>query len=136
MRQFLFGIQSISEAKNIFLHSILFLLNNTSLYTFIYYRAENPIRRVDTTEKVLILHKTVQGKAYLYVLHYYILYVKTVFQCPRLTSDGDSYGLSPDTHSFSSWVFQQRTNPFSGMFLYVGVSQIFPSIQLPAHSFN
>ena len=35
------------------------------------------------TEKVLILHKTVQGKAYLYVLHYYILYVKTVFQCPR-----------------------------------------------------
>ena len=82
MRQFLFGIQSISEAKNIFLHSILFLLNNTSLYTFIYYRAENPIRRVDTTEKVLILHKTVQGKAYLYVLHYYILYVKTVFQCP------------------------------------------------------
>ena len=40
------------------------------------------------TEKVLILHKTVQGKAYLYVLHYYILYVKTVFQCPRLTSDG------------------------------------------------
>ena len=83
MRQFLFGIQSISEAKNIFLHSILFLLNNTSLYTFIYYRAENPIRRVDTTEKVLILHKTVQGKAYLYVLHYYILYVKTVFQCPR-----------------------------------------------------
>ena len=88
MRQFLFGIQSISEAKNIFLHSILFLLNNTSLYTFIYYRAENPIRRVDTTEKVLILHKTVQGKAYLYVLHYYILYVKTVFQCPRLTSDG------------------------------------------------
>ncbi|WP_461828318.1 hypothetical protein, partial [Blautia stercoris] len=46
MRQFLFGIKSISEAKNIFLHSILFLLNNTSLYTFIYYRAENPIRRV------------------------------------------------------------------------------------------
>lgn len=35
------------------------------------------------TEKVPILHKTVQGKAYLYVLHYYILYVKTVFQCPR-----------------------------------------------------
>ena len=54
----------------------------------------------------------------------------------RLTSDGDSYGLSPDTHSFSSWVFQQRTNPFSGMSLYVGVSQIFPSIQLPVHSFN
>ena len=57
-------------------------------YKFIYYRAENPIRRVDATEKVLILHKTVQGKAYLYVLHYYILYVKTVFQCPRLTSVG------------------------------------------------
>ena len=88
MRQFLFGIQSISEAKNIFLHSILFLLNNTSLYTFIYYRAENPIRRVDITEKVLILHKTVQGKAYLYVLQYYILYVKTVFQCPRLVGWG------------------------------------------------
>ena len=52
------------------------------LISFIYYRAENPIRRVDATEKVLILHKTVQGKAYLYVLHYYILYVKTVFQCP------------------------------------------------------
>ena len=46
MRQFLFGIKSISEAKNIFLHSILFLLNNTSLYTFIYYRTENPIRLV------------------------------------------------------------------------------------------
>lgn len=47
-----------------------------------------PNRLTDATEKVLILHKTVQGKAYLYVLHYYILYVKTVFQCPRLTSDG------------------------------------------------
>ena len=42
-----------------------------------------PNRLTDATEKVLILHKTVQGKAYLYVLHYYILYVKTVFQCPR-----------------------------------------------------
>lgn len=47
-----------------------------------------PNRLTDATEKVLILHKTVQDKAYLYVLHYYILYVKTVFQCPRLTSDG------------------------------------------------
>lgn len=42
----------------------------------------------DATEKVLILRKTVQDKVYLYVFHYYILYVKTVFQCPRLTSDG------------------------------------------------
>ena len=34
----------------------------------------------DATEKVLILHKTAQDKVYLYVLRYYILYVKTVFQ--------------------------------------------------------
>ena len=34
----------------------------------------------DATEKVLILCKIVQYKVYLYVLHYYILYVKTVFQ--------------------------------------------------------
>ena len=34
----------------------------------------------DATEKVLILRKTVQDKVYLYVFHYYILYVKTVFQ--------------------------------------------------------
>ena len=34
----------------------------------------------DATEKVLILRKTVQYKVYLYVFHYYILYVKTVFQ--------------------------------------------------------
>ena len=34
----------------------------------------------DATEKVLILRKTVQYKVYLYVSHYYILYVKTVFQ--------------------------------------------------------
>ena len=34
----------------------------------------------DATEKVLILHKVVQDKVYLYVLRYYILYVKTVFQ--------------------------------------------------------
>ncbi len=51
-------------------------------------------------------------------------------------SDRDSYGLTPDTHSFSAWVFQQRTNPFSGMFLYVGVNRIFPSIRFPAQSFN
>ena len=34
----------------------------------------------DATEKVLILRKVVQDKVYLYVLRYYILYVKTVFQ--------------------------------------------------------
>ena len=34
----------------------------------------------DATEKVLILRKTVQDKVYLYVFHYYILYVKAVFQ--------------------------------------------------------
>ena len=34
----------------------------------------------DATEKVLILCKTAQDKVYLYVLRYYILYVKTVFQ--------------------------------------------------------
>ena len=35
---------------------------------------------MDATEKVLILCKTAQDKAYLYVLCYYILYAKTVFQ--------------------------------------------------------
>ena len=34
----------------------------------------------DATEKVLILRKVAQDKVYLYVLHYYMLYVKTVFQ--------------------------------------------------------
>ena len=34
----------------------------------------------DATEKVLILRKVAQDKAYLYVLRYYILYAKTVFQ--------------------------------------------------------
>ena len=34
----------------------------------------------DATEKVLILRKVAQDKVYLYVLRYYILYVKTVFQ--------------------------------------------------------
>ena len=34
----------------------------------------------DATEKVLILRKAAQDKVYLYVLRYYILYVKTVFQ--------------------------------------------------------
>ena len=35
---------------------------------------------MDATEKVLILRKAAQDKVYLYVLRYYILYVKTVFQ--------------------------------------------------------
>jgi len=35
---------------------------------------------MDATEKVLILRKVAQDKVYLYVLRYYILYVKTVFQ--------------------------------------------------------
>ena len=34
----------------------------------------------DATEKVLILRKVAQDKVYLYVLRYYILCVKTVFQ--------------------------------------------------------
>ena len=34
----------------------------------------------DATEKVLILRKVAQDKVYLYVLRYYILYAKTVFQ--------------------------------------------------------
>ena len=70
------------------------------LISFIYYRAEKPIRRVDATEKVLILHKTVQGKAYLYVLHYYILYVKTVFQCPRRVGWGFLLIFSCDEYIF------------------------------------
>ena len=35
---------------------------------------------MDATEKVLILRKVAQDKVYLYVLRYYILYAKTVFQ--------------------------------------------------------
>ena len=34
----------------------------------------------DAAEKVLILRKVAQDKVYLYVLRYYILYAKTVFQ--------------------------------------------------------
>ena len=45
------------------------------------------------TEKVLILHKTVQGKAYLYVLHYYILYVKTVFSALEIEYPIGKYGM-------------------------------------------
>ena len=44
----------------------------------------------DATEKVLILRKTVQDKVYLYVFHYYILYVKTVFQWRPLAEVGVS----------------------------------------------
>ena len=55
------------------------------------------------TEKVLILHKTVQGKAYLYVLHYYILYVKTVFQCPRdRVSDWKVWNVTKDVFKGAS----------------------------------
>ena len=55
------------------------------------------------TEKVLILHKTVQGKAYLYVLHYYILYVKTVFQCPRdRVSDWEVWNVTKDVFKGAS----------------------------------
>ena len=43
----------------------------------------HPTGIYDATEKVLILRKAAQDKVYLYVLRYYILYVKTVFQCPR-----------------------------------------------------
>ena len=66
------------------------------LISFIYYRAEKPIRRVDATEKVLILHKTVQGKAYLYVLHYYILYVKQFFSALTLVGWGSSSPFTDD----------------------------------------
>lgn len=42
-----------------------------------------PLLFLDATEKVLILCKAAQDKVYLYVLRYYILYVKTAFQwCP------------------------------------------------------
>ena len=45
-----------------------------------YIRCEMTPAYEDATEKVLILCKTAQDKVYLYVLCYYILYVKTVFQ--------------------------------------------------------
>lgn len=48
----------------------------------------NPSRLRDATEKVLILRKAAQDKVYLYVLRYYILYVKTVFQWRRLRGRG------------------------------------------------
>ena len=46
----------------------------------VYLRREDSHLFRDATEKVLILRKATQGKVYLYVLRYYILYVKTVFQ--------------------------------------------------------
>ena len=49
----------------------------------------------DATEKVLILRKTVQDKVYLYVFYYYILYVKTVFQCPPPRRMGIPTGFRP-----------------------------------------
>ena len=42
----------------------------------------------DATEKVLILRQVAQDKVYLYVLRYYILYVKTVFQWRPCRSGG------------------------------------------------
>ena len=50
----------------------------------------------DATEKVLILRKAVQDKVYLYVLRYYILYVKTVFQWRPIGGEkqaGISWGI-------------------------------------------
>ena len=40
----------------------------------------DPYISKDATEKVFILRKVAQDKVYLYVLRYYILYAKTVFQ--------------------------------------------------------
>ena len=56
---------------------IFFIINSsrTSVRQIYYY---SPLR--DATEKVLILRKAAQDKVYLYVLRYYILYIKTVFQ--------------------------------------------------------
>ena len=47
-----------------------------------------PLASDDATEKVLILRKSAQDKVYLYVLRYYISYVKTVFQW-RPSDTGD-----------------------------------------------
>ena len=47
----------------------------------------------DATEKVLILRKIAQDKVYLYVLRYYMLYVKTVFQW-RLIGGEKQAGIS------------------------------------------
>ncbi len=53
-------------------------------FSFTFYRSTSfknaPRHLKDATEKVLILRKVAQDKVYLYVLRYYILYVKTVFQ--------------------------------------------------------
>ena len=46
----------------------------------VYLRREDSHLFRDATEKVLILRKVAQDKVYLYVLRYYILYTKTVFQ--------------------------------------------------------
>ena len=55
----------------------------------------------DATEKVLILRKVAQDKVYLYVLRYYILYAKTVFQWRPWRGgsllDWDKYLLLPFT---------------------------------------
>ena len=56
----------------------------------VYLRREDSHLFRDATEKVLILRKTVQDKVYLYVFHYYILYVKTVFQWRPLAEVGVS----------------------------------------------
>ena len=52
----------------------------------------------DATEKVLILRKVAQDKVYLYVLHYYILYVKTAFQWRPIGGEKQA-GISGGRHS-------------------------------------
>ena len=56
---------------------------------------------MDATEKVLILRKIVQDKVYLYVFHYYILYVKTVFQWRPIGGEKKQADISGGGQSLS-----------------------------------
>ena len=55
----------------------------------------------DATEKVLILRKVAQDKVYLYVLRYYILYAKTVFQWRPIGGEKKQAGISGGSQSLS-----------------------------------
>ena len=59
----------------------------TVAFVWLKLNRKSPTWFYDATEKVLILRKSAQDKVYLYVLRYYISYVKTVFQWRRF------YGL-------------------------------------------
>ena len=59
------------------MRSVVFCVNDKSK---LYQPGDDSHLYRDATEKVLILRKVAQDKVYLYVLRYYILYVKTVFQ--------------------------------------------------------